>query len=137
VRRQADALDRQAHAPPHLHRDHRERDRDSQASSEHVIQKGVARIVVFLAVAAKAFLLEEKRSQPVQRTPSAEGARTGARGQIVEAGEPGLGLEVGILDAGDRQRGPAQVDLRVGPPQEVAELSEGISSPGRDGSPPS
>src|SRR5207244_1903334 len=69
--------------------------------------------------------------------PSAEGARAGARGQIVEAGEPGLGLEVGILDASDRQRGPAQVDLRVGPPQEVAELSEGISSPGRDGSPPS
>src|SRR5439155_1870043 len=83
------------------------------------------------------FLLEEEGPQPVERASSLERSGAGALGQVVESGEPGFGLEVGILDAGDRQRRPAEVDLPVGPPEEVTELAQRISSQGRDGSPPS
>ena len=137
VRRQPDALDRQTHPPRDLDRDHRERDRDSQPPCQHVVEKAVSRIVIFLAVAAKPFLLEEEHPESVERPPSPEGTRAGARGEVVEPAEPGLGLEVGILDAGDRQGGPTQVDLPVGPPKELAELVEWVSSQGRGGFRPS
>jgi hypothetical protein len=137
VRRQADALDGQAHAPSDLHRDHRERDRDSESPNQHVVEKAVARVVVLLAVAAEALLLEEEAPQAVQRAPPPERARAGALGEVVEPGEPGPRVEVGILDAGDREPGPTEVDLPVGPPQKVAELGEGISSQGRGESRPS
>jgi hypothetical protein len=125
------------HASPDLHRDHRERDRDPEAPREHVIETAVARIVVLLAVAAEALLLEEERSQPVQRAPAVERPRAGALGEVVEPTEPGRVQEVGIFDAGDRQRGPAQVDLPIGTPEKLAEFAKGLSSQGRGGSRPS
>src|SRR6266576_2766029 len=100
---------------------------------QHVVEKAVSRVVILLAVAAKPFLLEEEHPESVERPPSPEGTRAGARGEVVEPAEPGPGLELGILDAGDRQGGPTQVDLPVGPPKELAELVEWVSSQGRGG----
>ncbi len=51
---------RQAGAPPDLHVDGGERDGDAGAAVEHVVQEAVARVVVVLAVAAEALLVEEE-----------------------------------------------------------------------------
>src|SRR5882672_9386339 len=58
VARQPDAVDLHAHAPPDLDRQHRECDRNAEPAIEHVVEAGVARIVVLLVVAAEALLLE-------------------------------------------------------------------------------
>ena len=64
---QPHTVDVQAHAPAHLYHQHGERDRNAEPAVEHVVQAAIARIVVVVAVAAEAFLLEEELAQPVER----------------------------------------------------------------------
>ena len=57
--RQPDAEHRHLQPPGDLHIHHRERDRDSGAAFQHLIQAAVQRIVIILLIAVKAQLLEQ------------------------------------------------------------------------------
>src|SRR5207249_681219 len=67
VTRQAHALDLHAHASADLYGENRQRDGNPESPIEHVVEAGVARIVVLLVVAAKALLEEQEGHELVER----------------------------------------------------------------------
>ena len=103
------AFEPQAGAAPDLEIDHRQTDRDAGPAIEDFVQEAVARIVVVLAVAAEAKLLEEigvqRRDLRVDRSPPAALQPRGRRfPHPLEPLQVGFGIEHRDIHARDRQR---------------------------------
>ena len=113
---QSDALHGHAGAPPHLHVDQGERDRDADAPLQHLVDVAVTGVVVVALVAGEAEVVEEEVAEGVGGAEggiAVDGARRGPR-QRVE--EPNLAseVEIGVFGGGEEQRRLAEIDLGVG-----------------------
>ena len=118
---------REAHAGAHLHGDERQGDGNAQAPLEHVVQAAVARVVVVVGIAAEALLGEEELSEPMEDAQLvAEADGTGACRQLVELLERVLEDEVRMLDTGDAEGAPRQVDVGLGRANQLGEGAGGV-----------
>ena len=115
----------------HLDVQRRERDRDAGAAVEHVVQEAVAGVVVVLGVAAEALLVEEVA---VQRLHAPRGAarlepRRARRAPISSSrAQVARDVELGVLLAGDEERGLGQVHLLVGHGQRSLNCRRAVGS---------
>ena len=102
----------------------RQGDRDAGAAIDHVVEVAVAGVVVLLDVAAEALLLEQVA---VERHDRALGARLVVEplperdAHLVEAHQVGADVEVGVLLGRDEQGRLREVQLAVGPGEDVLE----------------
>ena len=115
VSRKRDALHFDPGPVRHLHVDQRERDRNAEPSLEDDVQEAVAEVVIVPVVAGKALVLEQQSVERDQSgadrppgNPAHPCARLGA--EPIERLHVRPGVEGGILQPGDDQRGAGQVD---------------------------
>ena len=124
----ADALHLEAGAPRDLHEDGGERDRDAGATVDHLVEVAVAGVVVLVDVAAEAQLLEQVA---VERHDRALGTRLVVEplperdAHLVEAHQVAADVEVGVLLGRDEQGRLREVQLAVGPREDVLEPATG------------
>src|SRR5262249_9498929 len=112
VARKSDSIQGDAEAPADLDGDDGERDGDSRAAFEDVVQEAVARVVVVVPVAAEAPFPEEVAGEEARGgVGSAAGGQTRSQavGERVERAERSGGIEVGIPDARDLQCGTREI----------------------------
>ena len=123
---QADARDVQTDPPADLHEDHRERDRNTEPAVEDVVEAAVARIVVRLDVAAEALLLEQELAEAMQAVERVVGPpRARPLREEVEGPERVVDREAGVLDLGDEEGRPGEVEAGLGRRERAGERPEG------------
>ena len=115
VARHANAAEGDARSVPDFHHQDAERDGDTQATSEHVVEIRVAGIAVVDSVPREPELDEE---------PAPEHGRlvSGSLvGECVEVDEPALDVEAGMSERGDEQRGLVERNLALGAADDLGE----------------
>jgi len=101
------ALQRQLQPASHLQEQHAQRDGDTGAALQHVIQIGVARVIVVIVIALKSLLAEQEPSQLLCAAQEARACcrpRPHAGGQGIKLCDAWLRIQVRIADTGNLQR---------------------------------
>src|SRR5947209_13672749 len=97
VARKPDADCARSDPPRDLHVDDRERDRDAEASIEHLVEHTVLWIVVVLAVASKAALDEDRRPHRGRDVFAIRAQTLRAFGESIERAEIALHVDRGVF----------------------------------------
>ena len=113
----ADAFERDADAPPQLHHDDRERDRDPAPPLDDLVKQRVAGAEVVQPVAAKPQLLEHERAQPgelLEVVPARLEPAAQLGGPGLEGAQLAVHVHLGIGLGRDQQGRAREVDGGLG-----------------------
>ena len=91
------ALHVDAEPPADRHHEHRQRDGNPDTACDDRVEEGVLGVVVVVEVAREPELIEQERSQRVERR------RLAAPGELVEADDPLVDIETGVGVRGNAQ----------------------------------